>query len=71
MAIGLRTEDGAVELHEANWCRIGSGIGPAPAEMRKVGLLQSRGPARSIRPKELGQHLAYVVRTPIGPSQSK
>ncbi len=34
MAIGQRAEDGAVELHEANSCRIGSGIGPAPAEMR-------------------------------------
>jgi hypothetical protein len=34
MAIGQRTEDGAVELHEATSCRIGSGIGPAPDEMR-------------------------------------
>src|ERR1700733_6182440 len=34
MAIGQRTEDGSVDLHEAHWCRIGSGIGPAPAEMR-------------------------------------
>jgi hypothetical protein len=34
MAIGQRTHEGAIELHEANWCRIGSGIGPAPAGMR-------------------------------------
>jgi hypothetical protein len=36
MAIGQRTEGGAVELREANWCRIGSGIAPAPAEMRLI-----------------------------------
>jgi hypothetical protein len=34
IAIGQQTDGGAVELHEAHWCRIGSGIGPAPAEMR-------------------------------------
>jgi hypothetical protein len=34
MAIGQRSEDGAVELRETNWCRIGSGVGPAPAETR-------------------------------------
>jgi hypothetical protein len=34
MAIGQRSEDGVVELRKANWCRIGSGVGPAPAESR-------------------------------------
>lgn len=34
MAIGQRTEDGAVELHEPVVCRIGSGVCPATAERR-------------------------------------
>lgn len=34
MAIGQRTQDGAIELHEANSRPIGSGIGPAPDDMR-------------------------------------
>jgi hypothetical protein len=34
LAIGRQTEDGAVELHEADVCRIGSGVCPTPAERR-------------------------------------
>lgn len=80
MAIGQRSEEGAVELHEANWCRIGSGVGPAPAETRLAAagdLIQQsrllekhpklRLQARLVkaRPEVLSENLAHSL---IGPN---